>query len=202
MSTENQDHKHGSDARDRFVNDARVIDDFTGHFLLAMPSIDEGVFEGTLIYMIEHTVDGAAGVIVNRTTDVKLSELLERFDILVPEGLPKQWVHFGGPVQANHGFILHTPVENPESTVLELSSSREILNNHLLGYEPQQALVCFGYAGWVDGQLEQEIRENAWLLLPADTDIIFNKPVHERYDAAFATLGVDIAHFSPHVGHA
>lgn len=188
--------------------------DLSGHFLLAMPGVDSGVFNGSLIYLFEHTPDGAGGVIVNRVTDIELGSLLERFEIEAPEALEKQMVFFGGPVQPMRGFILHPKNHYGEDTsitqdddgtatdLLEISNSRDVLRDYVMGNGLEQAFVCFGYAGWGEGQLEDELRDNVWLTIPADHDLIFNHPVHDRYNAALAILGIEFSSLSSEVGHA
>jgi putative transcriptional regulator len=70
------------------------------------------------------------------------------------------------------------------------------------GRGPTQQLVALGYAGWAPGQLEDEIRRNGWLTVPADADLIFNVPPESRYDAAMHALGITAASLSEEAGHA
>jgi putative transcriptional regulator len=83
-----------------------------------------------------------------------------------------------------------------------ITTSRDILEDLAQGAGPDQALVALGYAGWGPGQLEQEIVENAWLSGPADPEIVFHTPVQQRWAAAAALLGVDLALLSGDAGHA
>jgi putative transcriptional regulator len=62
--------------------------------------------------------------------------------------------------------------------------------------------MALGYAGWGGGQLEGEMRQNAWLSGPADENIIFQTPVEERWNLAAQQLGVDLSLMSSQVGHA
>ncbi len=186
------------------------IDDFTslkGQFLLAMPSVDAGVFSGSGVYLVDHSPDGAAGVIINRATDVELSELVERFELESTTDLAEQWVFFGGPVQPMRAFILHPPFasdgeEAHDPEVLELNNSREVLQDYLQGQGPDKAFICFGYAGWDGGQLEEELHQNVWLTIPANHDLIFKHPVHDRYRATLAILGIELSNLSSQIGHA
>jgi putative transcriptional regulator len=70
------------------------------------------------------------------------------------------------------------------------------------GSGPTDHLVALGYAGWAAGQLEQELADNSWLTLPADSDIIFNTSPDQRLGAAAALLGIDINLISGVAGHA
>mgnify|MGYP001096802480 CR=1 FL=1 len=201
------------DKESSFAEDP-VFNDFTslkGHFLLAMPSVDSGVFSGSVVYMFDHSPDGAAGVIINRATDVELSELVERFELESSDDLAEQWVFFGGPVQPMRAFVLHPQLASDEEAgeveevgqeVLELNNSRDLLQDYLLGQGPEKAFICFGYAGWDSGQLEQELHQNVWLTIPADHELIFNHPVHDRYRAALAILGIESSNLSSQIGHA
>jgi len=116
-------------------------------------------------------------------------------------------VHFGGPVQVDRGFVLHRPVGDWQSTLavgpdIGLTTSRDILEAVARGAGPERMLVTLGYAGWAPGQLEHELAQNAWLTVPATTDILFDMPAEERLAAAMQALGVDYANLSDVAGHA
>jgi putative transcriptional regulator len=83
-----------------------------------------------------------------------------------------------------------------------ITTSRDILNAIATGKGPDQVLIALGYAGWGAGQLERELSENAWLTAPVDLDIMFNTPIHKRWRAAAARLGVDLMLISSEAGHA
>jgi putative transcriptional regulator len=116
-------------------------------------------------------------------------------------------VHFGGPVQTDRGFVLHENGGNWQSTLrinekVGLTTSKDILQAVGEGLGPRHLLVTLGYAGWSEGQLEQELSQNAWLSVPADERIMFDLPAEERLPAAMALLGVDYATLSEEAGHA
>jgi putative transcriptional regulator len=83
-----------------------------------------------------------------------------------------------------------------------LTTSKDILEATARREGPAQILVTLGYAGWGPGQLEEEIKQNAWLTVPADPDIIFNLPISERIPAAAKLLGIDLFMLSAEAGHA
>jgi putative transcriptional regulator len=144
---------------------------------------------------------------VNRPIEVTLSALFRQVEIPLGEGdLAQQPVFFGGPVQFDHGFVLHRPVGSWKSTLpvgeIGLTTSRDILEAMAAGNGPGEQLVALGYAGWAPGQLEDEILRNGWLTVRADLDVIFCVPPEERYDAAMHTLGVNAANLSEEAGHA
>ena len=113
----------------------------------------------------------------------------------------------GGPVATERGFVLHSDDRHFEASLavgngLMLTAAREILEAIAEGRGPEHYLVALGYAGWGEGQLEQELKENAWLNCPVDPSIIFEVPFENRVNAAAATLGIDFRLISGQAGHA
>jgi putative transcriptional regulator len=179
----------------------------TSHFLIAMPAMQDRNFSRTLTFVCEHNERGALGIVVNRPIDVTLSSLFKQVELELPDpALAGQQVFYGGPVQLDHGFVLHRPVGAWKSTLpvgeIGLTTSRDILEAMSKGQGPQQHLVALGYAGWAPGQLEHEILANGWLTVQADLDVIFEVPPENRYEAAMKALGVNAANLSEEAGHA
>lgn len=180
----------------------------THHFLIAMPNMADPNFSRTLTFICEHNDNGALGLVVNRPIDLTLSGLFERLDLsLATPGLADAPVYYGGPVQADRGFVLHTPVGAWSSTLpvrdhLGLTTSRDILEAVSKGAGPDRMLVTLGYAGWAPGQLEQEIVQNAWLTVEAKDEILFELPPDARLNAAMGLLGIDFAKLHDGAGHA
>ena len=83
-----------------------------------------------------------------------------------------------------------------------VTTSKDILSAIGHSEGPEHAIIALGYAGWEAGQLEKEMQENAWLTVEADTDILFNTPVHKKWQSAVKKLGVDVWQLTPQVGHA
>jgi putative transcriptional regulator len=179
----------------------------TSHFLIAMPAMSDPNFSRTLTFVCEHNERGALGIVVNRPIEVRLAALFRQVEIaLAPSPLAEQPVFFGGPVQFDHGFVLHRPVGAWKSTLpvgeIGLTTSRDILEAMAVGGGPGEHLVALGYAGWAPGQLEDEIGHNGWLTVRADLDLIFNVAPENRYQAAMSALGVNAANLSEEAGHA
>ena len=181
---------------------------FTDHFLIAMPNMVDPNFAGALTYICDHGADGALGVVINKPVDLTVDNLLEQIGIEVKdENLKDLPVYFGGPVQVERGFVLHQPVGSWNSTLtvnerVGLTTSKDILEATALCNGPEQILVALGYAGWGPGQLESEIKQNAWLSVQADPDVIFHLPPEERLVAAMQLLGIDMSMLSDEAGHA
>ena len=103
--------------------------------------------------------------------------------------------------------MLHRPVGNWSSTLsvndrVGLTTSKDILEATGHGEGPEQIMVALGYAGWGPGQLETEIKQNAWLTVAADPEVIFGLPPEERFAAAMHLLGIDPSMLSEEAGHA
>jgi putative transcriptional regulator len=179
----------------------------THHFLIAMPNMIDPHFAKSLTFVCEHNEQGALGVVVNRPIEMNLHALLEQVSIQPDkEAFKSVAVHFGGPVQVDRGFVLHTPLGEWQSTLavssdIGLTTSKDILEAVARGEGPQQMLVTLGYAGWAPGQLEHELAQNAWLTVQAKGEIIFDTPPDERLPAAMRILGVDYATLSEVAGH-
>jgi putative transcriptional regulator len=180
----------------------------TDHFLIAMPNMADPYFSRTLTYICEHNDQGALGVVINRPIDMTLSALFDRLSLtLASEDLGKAPVFFGGPVQTDRGFVLHQPIGEWQSTLsvqdrVGLTTSKDILESLGHGSGPEKLLVTLGYSGWAPGQLENEIKQNAWLTVVAKDAVIFDLPVEERLPAAMGLLGIDFASLSDEAGHA
>lgn len=180
----------------------------TGHFLIAMPAMVDPYFSKSVTYICEHNGHGAMGIVINRPIDMKLDALLEQIGINVStKQAGNSSVHFGGPVQINHGFVLHQPVGQWQSTIAingdtGLTTSKDILDATAHGEGPHKMLITLGYVGWSAGQLEQELTQNAWLTAPALDTIIFDLPAEQKRDAAMSLLGVDLASLTESAGHA
>ena len=180
----------------------------TGHFLIAMPSMTDPHFAKSLTFICEHNEQGALGVVVNRPIDMTLQNLFEQLGIeQIEHSLDSLPVHFGGPVQTDRGFVLHEPLGQWQSTLpvnghVGLTTSKDILEAVGRGNGPRHLLVTLGYAGWAPGQLEHELKQNAWLTVAAQTRILFGMPFEDRLAAAMELLGVDFAKLSDAAGHA
>lgn len=192
-----------------------TVTDLSNQFLMAMPGMVSGELAGTVIYLCEHSPKGALGLVINRPTDLSLAGLLEKIDLKLeiapgqsaeqhPAHLPT--VFYGGPVQTDRGFVLHSPAGDYSSSIklgrLALTTSRDVLEAVAHGNGPEHMFVTLGYAGWGAGQLENELTQNAWLTVAAQENIIFDLPPQDRYQAALKLLGIDPVMLTGVAGHA
>jgi putative transcriptional regulator len=181
------------------------------HFLIAMPSMEDPVFGGTVVYVCEHNDKGVLGVVINKPTDMTMDVLFDRIDLTLSEGIKNSVcsapIMFGGPVQDDRGFVLHSPSGRYSSSLevtdqVAFTTSIDVLEAVANGEGPQRMLVSIGYAGWSPGQLEEEISRNGWLTVGADARVLFDLPVEERYNAAIKLLGIDPMMLAFEAGHA
>lgn len=183
-----------------------------GQFLIAMPNQLGDAFERTVVYICEHNASGALGLVVNRSADVTISDVLTKLDVVDEMSIQyaahaSESVLVGGPVQTERGFVLHAPFHEYAATIkindnVGLTSSRDILEDLARGQGPDKMLLALGYAGWGAGQLEAELARNAWLTVPADEHVLFETLPRERYQQAMRLLGFDAAMLSDQAGHA
>jgi putative transcriptional regulator len=180
----------------------------TNHLLIAMPTLGDPNFAQTVALVCEHNAQGALGLILNKPLPMRMSEIFEQLEIDLKSGpLSDRPVLRGGPMQTDRGFVVHRAGGEWDSTIkvsdtLHVTTSRDILTAMALGYGPDDAVVALGYAGWGGGQLEEEIRANAWLSAPVESAIIFELPFESRWHAAARLLGVELSRISPISGNA
>ncbi|GHC29275.1 YqgE/AlgH family protein [Aidingimonas halophila] len=178
------------------------------HFLLAMPHLEDPNFAGSLSYLCDHDDNGTMGVIVNRPLDLTLDALFEQLDIDDEESPHRDApVYYGGPVHKDRGFILHRgSSQSWDSSIqvaddIALTTSMDMLHALGSGRGPDEFLVCLGCSGWEAGQLESEIKDNAWLTVEGRADILFEVPPEQRLNAAAGILGIDLNLMSREAGH-
>lgn len=183
--------------------------DFLGNRLLvAMPSMLDPNFARTVTLVCQHDAAGALGIVVNRLAPLAIGDVLAQMGLATNEpGLAEAPVYLGGPVQPERGFVIHDGDIAYDSTLeiapgLRLTTSRDVLAAMAAGRGPRRALLALGYAGWGAGQLEAEVRDNAWLTADVDADLIFELPVHARWEAAARLVGVDVARLAGEAGRA
>lgn len=180
----------------------------TNHFLIAMPRMTDQRFSQTVIYIAEHNKDGALGLVINRPTEVLLSEILKQMDIIIVPKVSNPHVLYGGPLHQERGFVLHSPFGHWRSSFapsdqINITTSKDILQAIASDQGPEKSLVTLGYASWGAGQLEEELATNTWLSCEADPDIVFNIPYAERWQKAAKLIGIENIHtLSDDTGHA
>ena len=168
----------------------------TGQFLLAMPGIGDPRFERAVIAMCAHDSNGALGIGIGETIEgLGLHDLLRQFEI-DPGDAPDTPVHFGGPVEPRRGFVLHAPDWGGQDTIdvagrWALSGTIDVLRAIAEGNGPSQWLVALGYAGWGEGQLDEELTRHGWFNTPGTDGLLYDVPAEVRWAQGFAGAGID-----------
>ena len=176
--------------------------------LIAMPAMADPNFSRSVTLLCQHNEEGAIGITINRQSSFSLGELLLQLNIsCASDEISSMVVLEGGPVSPDHGFVLHTPFEGYDSSIqinddIMVTTSRDVLAAIAAGKGPEKFLVALGYAGWGDGQLEFEMRQNAWLSVPADKAILFESALPQRWENALGKLGINISDLHGVGGHA
>jgi putative transcriptional regulator len=179
-----------------------------GQFLLAMPGLVDPNFHQTVTCICEHNEGGAMGIIVNRVHHtLTAQDIFEELTIEQTPDADSIPVHLGGPVHIGEIFVLHGPPFNWEASLmitpsLAMSNTRDILEAVAMDRGPQAFIISLGCAGWGPGQLESEIKENAWLNHPIFEENIFDMPIETRWDEAVKKMGIDPILLSNTAGHA
>ena len=158
--------------------------------------------------MCEHNSEGAMGLVVNRVQEaLTAKDIFEELKIDYAEGAESILVHLGGPVHITELFLLHGPPFDWEACLkitptLAMSNTRDIIESVALGQGPDSFIITLGCAGWGPGQLEAEIKENAWLTYPIFEENIFKMPVETRWAEAVKKMGINPTLLSDTAGHA
>ena len=177
-------------------------------FLVATPAMQDPRFRQSVIYMCAHDEGGAMGIVVNKAKRgalggaIHLSDMLEQVGVEGRPHVADTPVLEGGPVDIERGFVLHTgEYQTPEATLpisdtLMLTSTREVLDALVTDKAPARAVLAIGYAGWGEGQIEEELAQNAWIVCrPEDPgvldDLVFGEGLDAKWSDALAVLGIE-----------
>lgn len=185
----------------------------SGQLLIAMPAMQDPYFSRSVVFVCTHDEDGAMGLIINQPLELNLGDLLTQLHLPCDEmHVQQREVFFGGPVQVERGFVLHSPACEFNTSMaltetLTLTSSKDILEAAACHQAPEHMLIALGYTGWAAGQLEQEIQDNAWLTLPLYVPdqlhtLLFKLDSDDKLPWAMQQLGVNFANLSEVAGHA
>ncbi|HEY8433847.1 MAG TPA: YqgE/AlgH family protein [Sphingomicrobium sp.] len=172
----------------------------SGKLLLAMPGMADPRFERAVIALCVHDEDGAVGIgIGQKRAGITFRGLLRQLEI-DPGEAPDCAVHHGGPVEPGRGFVLHSTdwggqdtihVSPGQGEIFALTGTIDVLRAIAEGKGPSRWIAALGYAGWGDGQLDEEMTRHGWFAAGADTKILFDTPTDERWAAAFKAEGID-----------
>jgi putative transcriptional regulator len=149
-----------------------------GVLLVASPSLDDPNFHQAVVLVVQHGPEGTAGLILNRSTKVLLSEVLP--DLTVLKGTSYR-LFAGGPVEPTSLLLLFRLKEPPADARLVfdgvyVGGTPKVLERIITQAKPTETFRAFaGFAGWAPGQLKYEMLQGAWATLPPDSIGIFDK---------------------------
>ena len=130
----------------------------SGQILIAAPQLED-YFRRTVVLVLDHSEDGAMGLVLNRPTETTVAEAVpDLADAAGEDAL----IHAGGPVQPNAVLAL-----------ADTGGVPELIDADELSEAPRRVRVFAGYAGWAPGQLDGELEQEAWITLDADPDDAF-----------------------------
>jgi len=187
-----------------------LSDTLQGKLLIAMPQIGDPRFEGTVIMMCAHDAEHAMGVVINRPRDeMTLSDVLDHLGLAAEdEDVGGRLVLDGGPVRQDRGFVLHSEdfsagdATQSVAPGIRLTATRDILVAVAGEQAPERFVLALGCAGWSAGQLEEELKQNAWLVVDADNAIVFSERHEQKWAAAIKALGFDPSQITGEIGSA
>lgn len=178
-----------------------------GRLLLALPGMFDPRFARAVVALCVHDANGAMGICVGQVHDgIGFRRVLEDMGI-DPGDMPDAPVLAGGPVEPQRGFVLHSTDWGGMGTIevnplCALSYSQDVLRAIAEGRGPSQWLFALGYAGWGEGQLEEELHHHGWHAAGGHRAVLFDTPAERRWTRAWQAEGIDPALLASETGTA
>jgi putative transcriptional regulator len=166
----------------------------SGRILVSEPSLTDRFFSHSVVLIAEHDSDGSFGLIINKPSEIKLSQITDEF----PEFDP--YINLGGPVKVENLYFIHTMGDKVEGSmkimdglywggnvqvVKEMIRKREITENEIRFF--------IGYSGWKPNQLEKELSDNSWLVLNTTVEEVFRVNTEKTWRNILISLGQEYA---------
>lgn len=163
-----------------------------GKLLLSEPFSSDPNFKRTVVLLAQHDEEGSVGFVLNRPMNLKLDRIIDEF-----KGC-KLPVWDGGPVQRDSLFYIHTlgdaiPDSIPIIGDLYWSGNFETVKALIKGNKiaENEIRLFVGYSGWGAKQLEDEIKQNSWLVAPASVDVVFGTEREKLWQEVLKSMGKD-----------
>ena len=173
-----------------------------GRLVVAAESMGDPRFQNTVIYMVEHSAGGAMGLIVNRPFGaMPMARLFEHLELETEMGAPgvsrEIEVYYGGPVEPERGFLLHSAEVVIEGSIVvgegvAMTAEVEMMHKMARGEGPERSLFALGYSGWGPGQLEAEFARDDWFAIPFDPALVFAADPDRSWERAAARRSLDL----------
>lgn len=157
-----------------------------GSLLVAAPSLLDPNFRRTVVLVAEHGDDGAMGVVLNRPSETPVADAVPELAGLAGETEP---VFVGGPV-AIDSLLALAEVDEPDDDEVVVGSIAFVHDPYV---DARRGRVFVGYAGWSPGQIEAELDEEAWIVVPAQPDDVFSDEPDELWSVVLRRQGGPLA---------
>jgi putative transcriptional regulator len=185
-----------------------VKTDVAPGFVVAMPSLRDPNFARAVVLLVEHGPNGSLGFVVNRPSRLSFEQVADAlgFERNGSDDVP---VFVGGPVAPQSGWILFDPAGVDQADLddallihdkLAVSASRRLLERIAKDGPPSRCMLALGYAGWSEGQLDQEFRQGAWIPVELDPQIVFETDPSQRWSRVLGLAGIEPGRIVPSGG--
>ena len=164
----------------------------TNYFLVASPTAPrECIYSRSVVYITEHAeTNGAVGVIINRPIGKTVNQIFNNMNIRRNNRqLTQNQLFWGGPLSSENGYVLHK-VNNNHEQLFELTNNKGVLIEMIEDRNCNEIFISLGYCGWMQSQLEEDIKLGNWLVIPARNGIIFEVDPIDRYEESLHILGI------------
>lgn len=161
-----------------------------GDVLLSEPFMIDSNFKRSAVLLCEHNEDGSIGFILNKKLDMRVDELIADF----PEfDAP---VYFGGPVQTDTIHYIHNVGDLLEDSRLisksvwwggNFEKLKFLITSELI--KPQNIRFFVGYSGWSEGQLDEEMEGNSWVIADMHPNYLFSSKPHRLWEQIMSNKG-------------
>jgi putative transcriptional regulator len=167
-----------------------VGESMRGRLVVAAPSLLDPNFDHTVVFLLDHSDEGALGIVVNRPSDVEVADALPRWE---PLATRPRLMFVGGPVQPEAVVGLGRPRDQEVDALQPVSDGVAVVDLRadplaLIG-DLDDFRLFVGYAGWGKGQLEAEIAEGGWFVVDAQPEDVFAATTDELWVTVLARQG-------------
>jgi putative transcriptional regulator len=162
-----------------------------GSLLIATPEISEGIYFRSVLLICEHGPNGSFGLVINKPLEMELPEEILNLKELVN---PRLELRAGGAIQSMQMMLLHSSDQMSEDAMklcegVYLGGDLQFLQEAASDSNGPYIRLCFGYAAWPHGQLEQEFLEGQWFLHPASAKHVFETPSDKLWQTVLRDMG-------------
>jgi putative transcriptional regulator len=168
-----------------------------GRILISEPFLKDFYFKRSIVLLAEHNKDGTFGLVLNHTTNLRLTEVLSSVEFIIPEEFDNN-IYIGGPVKTDSLFFIHTRNDI-------ISNSLKIIEGIYWGgdinelvrlmkektIKPDEIRFYAGYSGWEPNQLERELLEHSWVVAKTNAKFLLNNSPDILWQKAVLNLGDD-----------